>query len=313
MLFIIFVIDDYARKLFRKECFADQDHFSALDSCEIIPRKYLERRNQDIKFRAFKPMFNLRSDKHRWYEGIFNRKDNKIPFKHKMYKFFGNFDNDLGKSPIALRVVPLPKFTINNIPKEKVEYNFFKIILNLFWFIFIPRWYKIGWNEKDKLSPFSRVIHYENNDDIYDNPATEAVIDFHWQKARNYSFFLFVRFLIFGICFASLSWAYCVHGNISAGSGSLLFALIVIFYYLAIYLLTVELIQLCYHGPRAYFNNVFNGFDLISVILPVTVMSLILENFQCSNGFESVKKTDAQLLTGISFSILVLWIEMVRY
>ncbi|PKY56127.1 hypothetical protein RhiirA4_476196 [Rhizophagus irregularis] len=38
--------------------------------------------------------------------------------------------------------------------------------------------YKIGQNEKNKLSPFARVVQYGNNDDIYDNPATEAIIDF---------------------------------------------------------------------------------------------------------------------------------------
>jgi hypothetical protein len=299
--------------LFRKECFADQDHFSVQDSFEIIPRKYLERRNHDIKFRAFKPIFNLQSDKYRWYDGIFDNKDNDISFEQKMYKFFEDFDNDLGKSPIALRVVPLPKFTINDIPKEKVSYNFFKIISNLFWFLFIPRWYKIGRNEKDKLSPFSRVIHYENNDDIFDNPATEAIVDFHWQKARNYFFFLFIRFLIFGISFVLISWAYCVHENMSAGSINLLFALNVIFSYLAIYLLITEFIQLFYHGPREYFSNVFNTFDLISVIFPIVVMLFIFKNFKFSNGFESVEKTDVWVLTGISFSILILWTETVSY
>ncbi|RIA86148.1 hypothetical protein C1645_856694 [Glomus cerebriforme] len=35
--------DDYARKLFRKECFADQDHFSSQDPYEIIPEEHLVR------------------------------------------------------------------------------------------------------------------------------------------------------------------------------------------------------------------------------------------------------------------------------
>jgi hypothetical protein len=35
------ITDDYARKLFRKECFADQDHFLAQDSYEIIPSGFI--------------------------------------------------------------------------------------------------------------------------------------------------------------------------------------------------------------------------------------------------------------------------------
>ncbi|CAB5370424.1 unnamed protein product [Rhizophagus irregularis] len=54
--------DDYARKLFFKECFADQDHFSAQDPNEIIPPEYRERRNHNIKFRAFRPIVKLKSD-----------------------------------------------------------------------------------------------------------------------------------------------------------------------------------------------------------------------------------------------------------
>ncbi|GES84549.1 hypothetical protein GLOIN_2v1769896 [Rhizophagus clarus] len=305
--------DDYAKKLFRKECFADQDFFSTQDSFEIIPKKYLDRLNHDIKFRAFKPVLNLQSNKYRWYDRIFNRGNNEVSFKHKVYKFFEDFDNDLGKSPIALRVVPLPRFTVNDISKEKIDYNIFKIILNLIWFIFIPRWYKVGREDRDKLSPFSRVIRYENNDDIFDNPSTEAIIDFHWKEARNFSFLLLLRFLIFSICFVLVSWAYCAHENIIVGTHSFLAILIVIFYYLAAYLLITEFIQLYYNGPRDYFNNVFNGFDLISLIFPTVVMTLLFKEYQVSNGFESVQMTDPGLLTGISFSIFVLWIELILY
>src|SRR5688572_1305571 len=63
-------IDDYARKLFFKECFAVQDHFSAQEPDEIIPTEYLARRNHDIKFRAFKPLVKLETDKYEVYVKI---------------------------------------------------------------------------------------------------------------------------------------------------------------------------------------------------------------------------------------------------
>uniref|UniRef100_U9SY66 Uncharacterized protein n=1 Tax=Rhizophagus irregularis (strain DAOM 181602 / DAOM 197198 / MUCL 43194) TaxID=747089 RepID=U9SY66_RHIID len=108
--------DDYARKLFFKECFAVQDHFSAQEPDEIIPTEYLARRNHDIKFRAFKPLVKLETDKYEVYVKIVNPIKN---FKNIIFKIYENFDNDLGKSPLALRVVPLPGFTKNNIGKKK--------------------------------------------------------------------------------------------------------------------------------------------------------------------------------------------------
>ncbi|CAB5370441.1 unnamed protein product [Rhizophagus irregularis] len=133
--------DDYARKLFYKECFADQDHFSALDPNEIIPEEYRERRNHNIKFRAFRPIIELRTDKYELYYKILNPL---IDFRNKMIKRYENFDNNLGKSPLALRVVPLPSFTVNDIPRKKEKYNLKKNLLNIFLFLFIPRWYQIG-------------------------------------------------------------------------------------------------------------------------------------------------------------------------
>ncbi|CAB4389896.1 unnamed protein product [Rhizophagus irregularis] len=300
--------DDYARKLFFKECFADQDHFSAQDPNEIIPPEYRERRNHNIKFRAFRPIVKLKSDNIKWYDNIRNQ----IKFLNSyIIKNYENFDNDLGKSPIALRIVPLPSFTINNFEREYKEYNLIKIILNLLSFIFIPRFYQINRYERKKLSPFSRMILYENNDDIYDNPATEAVIDFRWQKAINFFFFLFLRFLIFATCFGVVSWAYLNHSNMI--NGKFIFTLIIIFYYLAIYQLFTEVLQIRYRGFKKYFGKIFNSVDLISTALSVTVMSIMFKNFQFTDGFESLKEIDIRLIVGISFSIFFLWIELIFY
>ncbi|CAG8725041.1 17515_t:CDS:10, partial [Rhizophagus irregularis] len=170
------------------------------------------------------------------------------------------FDNYLEKSPLALRVVPLPEFTIDRIPQKNVEQNHrLKIALNIFLFLFIPRWYKISRDKKKLLSPFSRVVRYENNDDMYDNPATEAVIDF------------------------------------------------------PSYLLVTELIQLYFHGPRKYFGDIFNSFDISSILLPMIVMSIMLQDFKYSDGFASVESVDMGLMVGTSFSIFFLWIEFVNF
>ncbi|CAB4389950.1 unnamed protein product [Rhizophagus irregularis] len=299
--------DDYARKLFRKECFANQDYFSAQDPYDIIPVEYQAKRNHNIKFRAFR-IDKLQSDEYEWYNRITRKLFN--PFK-KMRKIIEDFDNYLEKSPLALRVVPLPEFTI---AQKNVEQNYrLKIALKIFLFLFIPRWYKISRDKKNLLSPFSRVVRYENNDDMYDNPATEAVIDFRWQKARNFFFFLFLRFLVFAFCFIFISWKYLNHDVISWKLRNFLFALILIFYYLSTYLLATELIQLYFHGPRKYFGDIFNSFDICSILLPMIVMSIMLQHFKLSDGFASVESVDVGLMVGISFSIFFLWIEFVLY
>ncbi|CAB5370416.1 unnamed protein product [Rhizophagus irregularis] len=118
--------DDYARKLFFKECFANQDHFSAQDPNEIIPKEYLARRNHNIKFRAFRPIVKLKSAKDEWYDHwirnpIKSFYDDVIKFKNHIITMYEDFDNDLGKSPLALRVVPLPYFTKTSIKSEKVD------------------------------------------------------------------------------------------------------------------------------------------------------------------------------------------------
>src|SRR3989337_2383912 len=120
--------------------------------------------------------------------------------------------------------------------------------------MFIPRWYKIRRKEKHKLSPFSRMAKYvnsNNSSDMFDNPAIEAVIDFRWKKARIFFFCRCFLFLIFGVCFGYISWAYI---NRSEGPLWLLILSIILFYYLAIYQFVAEMMQLRYRGFRRYFG-----------------------------------------------------------
>jgi hypothetical protein len=285
--------------LFRKECF-NQKHFSTQDPDEIIPEEY---HNRSIKFKAFRPIVELNSDQYKRHNVI---------FKLKCNKFKDFFDNDLGKSPLDLQLVPLPWFTVNNISEKKVDYNFFRII-NFLWMLFImlfiPRRYRIVRKERHKLSPFSRMVLYENSYDIYDNPAIEAVINFRWQKTKNFFLLLFIRFFIFAICFGIVSLEYLNHN--SAINGKSLVVLFVIFYYLTAYQLITEAIQFWYRGTRRYFCEIYSIFDLISIVPPVIVMSIMIKNFQLSDGFSSIETVDTILAVGIPFSTLILWIEFV--
>ncbi|CAB4421702.1 unnamed protein product [Rhizophagus irregularis] len=283
--------DDFARKLFIR-CFADQG--------EVHSNEYLERYNNDTNFRAFAPEVKLKSDesdKPQWY-------DNSIwhNFKHYINEF--KKSRDFEKSSIALQVVPFPYFTANKI-SDSTHSIFFKVFL----FLFIPRWYRID-HDMIELSPFSRMILCENFDN-YDNPVIEAIIDFHWQKAKNYFFFTFFRFLVFAACFWLVSWAYLDQSTII--NGYFLLVLIIIFYYLAIYQILTGIFQLIHRGPKKYFFDLLTIFDISSIILSVLVMTKIFKNFQFFDGFGSVKETDPSLAVNISFSIFLLWIELILH
>ncbi|CAB4421676.1 unnamed protein product [Rhizophagus irregularis] len=310
--------DDFAKKLFIR-VFADQGHLLGQDPDEIIPKKYLESHNIDTRFKALTPIVKLKSDKPvkpKWY-------DNWIWNKYKVFKNEFKEYRNVEKPPLTLRVVPFSCFTINSIEKQKKKYNFFENILNRFLSILIPRHHQINRNERNKLSPFSRMVLYENNDDIYDNPAIEAVIDFRWQKTKYFLYFLCFRFLIFSICFILVSLSYMNRGNCDADkrqndycvlNGNFLLVLIIVFYYLAIYRFIIEVKQFLYRGFRKYFVDLFNFFGITSIILPVTVMTSMLYDFNPRDGFvcgENAK--NAKLVVEISFSIFFIWIKFILF
>ncbi|RGB26855.1 hypothetical protein C1646_769875 [Rhizophagus diaphanus] len=299
--------DDYVKKLFRKECFANQNYLSVQKHNIIIPVKYQERHSSHgIQFKAFE--VNLRSDKIKLHSMIWETYKS---ITNKIYKKFEEWINkDYEKHPLALRVVPLPEFTINNRASQQNNPEGGNFLLNIFLFLFIPRWYSISWEEKNKLSPFARVVYYENNDDIYDNPATEAIIDFRWKRARTFFFSLFLRFLLYVLCFGLISWAYLDHSIII--NANFLFTLIVIYYYLAIYLFITELLQLKYEW-RKYMSDIYNFFDIFSIVFPVIAISKMVRDFHFSNGFGNVETIDTGLIVMISFSAFFLWIEVISY
>ncbi|CAB4404307.1 unnamed protein product [Rhizophagus irregularis] len=291
--------DDFVRKLL------DQGHLLGQDPDENI---LIESYNSDTKFRALTPIVKLKSDesvKLKWYNDnwIWN---NFNDLKNKL-KEYRNFE----KSPLALRVVPFPGFTINSIKKQKKKHTFSEI-LNRFSSILIPQRRQIKQNETNKLSPFSRMVLYENNDDIYDNPAIEAVIDFRWRKTKFFLYLLCLRFLIFAICFILVSSAYLNRSYIV--NGNFLLVLIIIFYYLAIYQLIIEVKQFRYHGFKKYFGDILNIFDITSIIFPVSIMTIMLYDFHLSDGFgRIIEGNDSKLVEEISFSIFLIWIKFILF
>ncbi|PKY63319.1 hypothetical protein RhiirA4_491813, partial [Rhizophagus irregularis] len=102
-------------------------YFSAQDPYNIIPVEYQTKRSHNIKFRAFR-FDKLQFDEYEWYNGITRKLFG--PFK-KIRKLIEDFNNSnyLEKSPLALRVVPLPEFTISRTPHKN---RFNSITSNIF-------------------------------------------------------------------------------------------------------------------------------------------------------------------------------------
>ena len=82
---------------------------------------------------------------------------------------------------------------------------------------------------------------------------------------------------------------------------------------MAIYLFVTEIIQALYHGPRDYFGDIFNTFDIISITQSVVVMTIMLKDFQFSNGFENVESVSDEFVAAISFAFFFLWIALVCF
>ncbi|PKK65521.1 hypothetical protein RhiirC2_786047 [Rhizophagus irregularis] len=73
--------------------------------------------------------------------------------------------------------------------------------------------------------------------------------------------------------------------------------LIIIFYYLAIYQLIIEVKQFRYHGFKKYFGDILNIFDITSIIFPVSIMTIMLYDFHLSDGFgRIIEENDSKLI-----------------
>ncbi|CAB4438222.1 unnamed protein product [Rhizophagus irregularis] len=80
----------------------------------------------------------------------------------------------------------------------------------------------------------------------------------------------------------------------------------------ATYLLITEIIQFMYEWKR-YISDIYNFFDIFSIIFPVIVISNMVRDFRFENGFGSVETIDSELKVMISFSASFLWIEVISY
>lgn len=244
---------------------------------------------------------------------------NLISFSHNqqlaaLQKVIPGLDRGDTSALIALRLVPLPDFTVYpEGTKNRMEVDIrelpFQILRILIW----PRGYAI--KKESKLSPFIRVIRKDRDGVVLDNPAMEAVIDFKWESARNHFLRHIFLFSTFAILFAVLtgavknSFVSVENNGVNRDGNTIISIMTTLFYYLGYYLLASEVVQFHHEGWRRYIS-VYNFFDLASIIMPLATYSVTLIRESSGNGYIPVNQLK-QLTIATSFTILVLWIETV--
>jgi len=222
---------------------------------------------------------------------------------------------------VALRLVPLPDFVVypeSTQDTKNQDTNIRMLPLQLLRIFAWPRGYAI--KEESKLSPFLRVIRRDKNGIVLDNPAIEAVIDFKWGSARNHFLRHASLFLCFFVLFVILTGA--VKNSFVTGKKK--FAvdvdpklkittniMILLFYYIGYYLLASEIVQFKHEGWRRYIS-VYNFFDLASVIMPLATYTVEWARESKFNGEIPVNQF-RQLTIATSFTVLILWLELVIY
>lgn len=202
-------------------------------------------------------------------------------------------------------MVPLPNFTTHKIEKfEKSSfYEEYEKIIHFFRNMLIPPCYN---NIDDKkLSSFLQIK--KNERAFFNIPAMEAAINSRWDQTKVHwkgSLYLYFMFLIL---FSSLSHYYLrgynsIDTSIRTGFG------IIIFYYIGIYLLIIEIMQMQKYAKK--YITIFNMFDLFSIISGMGIITLILL-VKVFNKADGIGDELITILTTVT--TLILWIEMVRF
>ncbi|CAI2169996.1 14158_t:CDS:10 [Funneliformis geosporum] len=217
-----FKLELYVSELFYKRCMEGIEISNIIEYTDIVPKNFQVALKIKQDFLAFNPISKLIS-----------RSKQKISFKclgdkielglKKLYvKIFANEHENYIPT---VNMVPLYNFTVNNTPHKR-EIDDKSFIIKLLRLLFIPRSFAVKNSDSRLLSPFVQVIRLEKNDDIFNNPVMEAVINYKWRPARKYFLQLFFIYIVFATCFAGICGTYLAHFE-SATRFSHLFSVII--------------------------------------------------------------------------------------
>ncbi|CAG8696094.1 4459_t:CDS:2, partial [Gigaspora rosea] len=202
-------------------------------------------------------------------------------------------------------MIPLPDFTVYPKNHNNQSQGFITTLSTIIRIMIFPRSRII--TEKKHYSPFLHVIDNEYNTKVYNCPSIIAATDFKWATARKHFLRHFVTYLIFVISFALSTLNYTsnkvansktfeLHRNIISWTAY------VISLYFGYYFFISELIQFKRERLSRY-ANIFNFFDLISVILPISIIISKLSVYNNSN-----QNYTLQIIT--AFTMLIMYFQL---
>ncbi|GBB89658.1 hypothetical protein RclHR1_16410004 [Rhizophagus clarus] len=200
--------------------------------------------------------------------------------------------------------VPFPNFTTYNSKIEKkpegIIENFYYYILYWLREISYPHSYN---NSNDgKINPFLQI---KNKDAFFDVPVIEAVMTSKWIQTKRYWMIPLIYYIVFLFIFSFLSSLFLSDDKNKHNAKFM--TMTGIFYYVGLYLLSIEIKQMWKYGSEYW--NVFNMFDLCSILLGIIVFTLILvKSFNVS-----IKINNEGIVILTMITTLVLWIEMLLW
>ncbi|CAG8822499.1 487_t:CDS:1, partial [Dentiscutata erythropus] len=158
-------------------------------------------------------------------------------------------------------------------------------------------------------SPFLRVIHEEESNEIYRTPAIMAVSAFKWSAARRHFIRHILTYILYAITYTITVISYSFTGestNLFKSDSAAVIKSISFFVYVYTgwYLIVTEIVQLKRAGWYKYIS-IYSFFDIASVLLPfaVNIVSIL-------NIYEVINLKYSVYNTVLAFTALVMWLEV---
>ncbi|CAB5362121.1 unnamed protein product [Rhizophagus irregularis] len=154
-------LKNFIKEIFYKRCISGVEISNMIDYTDLTPKEIEATVKESQELIAFNPNTKLISTKDEKQKSI------SLRLKKLYMKIFSNTEN---LSP-TVKIIPLRNFTVcKRYDKQKNRIFLSKI----FQAAFIPR----GYLKNIQLSPLVQIVRNEKDDDIFDNPAMEAAINY---------------------------------------------------------------------------------------------------------------------------------------
>ncbi|CAG8684544.1 1433_t:CDS:2 [Cetraspora pellucida] len=297
-------LNGFVQNLFKKPCFgALEADTSSLNMTQYGRTTVSQNDQLDVKPLDFKPQLVRKPKSSLWTH-----------FKEKIFSKWNTTVNSMIPNNSTIQnlndkkvyMVPLPDFTVYPSNVNNHSQGFITTLWKFIKIMIYPRSRII--TQKD-YSPFLRVIDNEDDTKVYNCPSIIAATSFKWINARKYFLRYFVMYLVFVISFGVSAIDYTTHTIANSTvfishKDTILIIADVISLYIGYYLFMSEMKQLKRETFGRY-ANIYNFFDLVSVILPISIVILRILKY---NDKAMIQDGTFQIAT--AFTMLIMYFQL---